>query len=72
MKILLLALLQAALILSCATQRQPDGPSVAGRLEFDQLKHRDPALGVIPSDMRHKELDFARRLERDVLGGKSS
>ncbi|MFN9150648.1 MAG: T9SS type A sorting domain-containing protein [Bacteroidota bacterium] len=72
MKVFLFALLQSALLLSCATQRQPDGPSVAGRLEFDQLKHRDPALGVIPSDMRHKELDFARRLERDVLGGKSS
>jgi photosystem II stability/assembly factor-like uncharacterized protein len=70
MKVSLLALLQAALLLSCATQRQPDGPSVAGRQEFDQLKHRDPALGVIPSDMRRKELDFAQHLEREVLGGK--
>ncbi|MBU3699859.1 MAG: T9SS type A sorting domain-containing protein [Candidatus Kapabacteria bacterium] len=71
MKTVLIALVPALVLTSCIGSRQPDGPSVQGRKEFEILKHRDPALGIIPSDMRQRELEFARRLAEQVDAGKS-
>jgi len=55
---------------SCVSHRQPDGPTVQGRKEFDELKHRDPTLGAVPQEMRQRELAFAQRLADQVLGTK--
>jgi hypothetical protein len=68
----LVAVIACTLVLaSCSTHTVPDGPSVQGRREFDQLKHRDPSLGVIPADMRERELAFARKLAENIGDEKS-
>ncbi|MBU3678011.1 MAG: T9SS type A sorting domain-containing protein [Candidatus Kapabacteria bacterium] len=72
MKTSLYLIVASVVLVSCSSQRVPDGPSVSGRKEFDELKHRDPALGVVPTDMRQRELAFAQRLADQVLESKSS
>jgi hypothetical protein len=68
----LVAVIACTLVLaSCSTHTVPDGPNVQGRREFDQLKHRDPSLGVIPADMRERELAFARKLAENIADEKS-
>lgn len=66
-----LLLLAPFLIIACTSTHTPDGPSVQGRREFEQLKYRDVDQGAIPDGMRARELVFARRLQRDVLGDKN-
>ena len=72
MKFVLFALVPVMVLTSCVHSPEPDGPSVQGRREFEILKHRDPALGIIPADMRRRELEFAQRLANEVAPGKSS
>ena len=66
----LLLLLLPLLLISCTTTQSPDGPTVLGRREFEQLKYRDLDQGVIPEGMRERELAFAARLQREVLVSK--
>lgn len=66
---LLLLLLLPFLLISCTTTQSPDGPTVQGRREFEQLKYRNPDQGAIPEGIRERELAFAARLQNDVLGG---
>ena len=68
---LVLLLLLPLLLISCTTTHSPDGPTVQGRRDFEQLKYRDLDQGAIPEGMRDRELAFAARLQRDVLGSKS-
>ena len=70
MNILAILFLLPFLLISCTTTHTPDGPTVQGRREFEQLKYRDLDLGAIPEGMRERELAFAARLQRDVLGSK--
>ena len=71
MNILAILFLLPLLLISCTTTQSPDGPTVQGRREFEQLKYRDLDQGAIPEGMRERELAFSARLQRDVLGGKS-
>ncbi|MBM4179366.1 MAG: T9SS type A sorting domain-containing protein [Ignavibacteria bacterium] len=69
MKYLLIAV--SLLLISCTTTQSPDGPSVQGRGEFEQLKYRDLDQGAIPEGMRERELQFATTLQQSVLGSKN-
>jgi hypothetical protein len=66
-----LLLLAPFLIIACTSTHTPDGPSVQGRREFEQLKYRDVDQGAIPDGMRARELAFAARLQRDVMSDKN-
>lgn len=72
MKTSLYLVVASIVLVSCSSQRVPDGPSVNGRKEFEELKHRDLSLGTVPHDMRQRELAFAQRLADQVLGTKAT
>lgn len=65
-----LLLLLPLLLISCTITQSPDGPTVQGRREFEQIKYRDLDQGAIPEGVRERELAFAARLQREVLGNK--
>lgn len=60
------------IIAACSSTDSGDGQTVHGRLAFEELRRRDPATGLIPENIREKELLFARSLPGSLQSKNSS
>ena len=59
--VIVVALVSIALA-SCSTSGSGDAQTIQGRKEFELLRHRNPATGRLPENIRARELAFAHTM----------